>query len=206
MHGSPPFPRGTTLVNGGYTISSSDLPGLAIEGKHWTFEDIDYNSTETVKPHRSSHYVRCVAVRNMASFALRPKSVVTFQATAGVNRARVDGMCDVTAEKCAGVVDEFLPSTGIVQYDIGWVVVDGPSLVTTPLEGDANNLIPVGTILVALTAVTSGATTSGRVRPQDLTGATAVLAGQALNRVGEAMSAVTTGNTNADLLAFIKVW
>lgn len=204
---NPPFPRGQTLVNGAYTISSSDLPGLSVEGKEWLFEDIDLNSSSgQVKPHRTNHRVRCVAVRNTSSVAMRPKAIVTFAATAGLNRSRVDGMCDVTAEKCCGVVDEYLSSTGIIQYDIGWVVVEGPSLMLTSLSGDATNVFDVGTIMVALTAASSGATTAGRPAPQDLTGATATLAAQIQGRVGEAMSAKTTAQTNSDILAYVKCW
>lgn len=76
---------------------------------------------------------------------------------------------------------------------------------TTSLAADATNLLPVGTILVALTAATSGSTTSGRPAPQDLTGATALLGNQIQNQIGTALSAKTTANTNADVLTLVHI-
>ena len=65
---------------------------------------------------------------------------------------------------------------------------------------DETNVIDELEWLVAETAAASTGTTAGRVIPQDLTGATAVLGGQILNRIGRALSAKTTANTDADLL------
>lgn len=73
-------------------------------------------------------------------------------------------------------------------------------MMLTDLAAGANNLIPEGTVLVALTAATSGATTAGRVAPQDLTGATAALGLQVQNRLGYALSARTTAQTNTTIL------
>lgn len=197
--------RGFTWYNG-RTIDSSDLEATVLEGKRFTHDDIDHSATGQVKPYRTQHTVTTIIVRNMASFALRAKSLVVFQLTAGVNRCRVDGMARLTAQHCAGYVDEYLNSSGCPQYDLCHVVIEGPAMGVTPLEGDAGNLIPVGTVLVSLTAATSGATTSGRARPQDLTGATALLADQAQYKVGMAMSAKTTTNTNADILIYVRTY
>jgi hypothetical protein len=80
------------------------------------------------------------------------------------------------------------------------VVMEGPAVILTDLAGADNNVLNVGTVVVALTGATSGATTAGRVAPQDLTGATALLADQIQNRIGYALTAKTTANTNADVL------
>jgi hypothetical protein len=201
---SPPFERGTTFVNGAYTISSDDLPGTQHEGKEWDFEDIDLSQTGA-RPARTNHMVKCIAVRNMASFAIRPKAIVTGLLTAGVNFARTGGMCRVTAENVLGVADEYLPSAGCPQYDLFWCVVRGPSLVLSPLSNTSAD-IAVGNVLVALTAATSGATTSGRPTNQDLTGATAVLGEQVMNKVGRAMSLNSTNSTNASVLIYVRDW
>lgn len=201
---APPFERGNTFVNGEYTISSTDLPGQNIEGKEYVFEDLDY-SASGAKAARTNHYVHCVAVRNMATFAIRPKAVVTGLLTAGVNFARTGGMCRVTAEAVLGVADEFLPSTGCLQYDLFWCVVHGPSMVLSPLSNTSAD-IAVGNVLVALTAATSGATTSGRPTNQDLTGATAVLGEQVMNKIGRAMSLNSTNSTNANVLIYVQTW
>jgi hypothetical protein len=96
-------------------------------------------------------------------------------------------------------VDEFLPAAGVPANDLFYIVVRGPATVITSLS-DMSADVVVGDRLVAITAVTSGATTSGRVQP--LPGATSstALANEILNTVGYALSAKTTANTNADLL------
>jgi len=78
--------------------------------------------------------------------------------------------------------------------------------VLTALDGGADNVFNVNDVIVALTAATSQATTAGRVAPQVLTGATALLGNQVQNRLGRAMSAKTTANTNNSLLVNISKW
>jgi hypothetical protein len=174
----------------------------AYAGHSYVGDDIDYSDTPHIR--RTEHQVTRRLVKNSAAIALLPKRLVTFKA--GTNRTEVDGYADTTAEDCVPV-DEFLPAAGVAVDEYFYVVTHGPATVLTDLAGGANNLLPEGTILVALTGATSGATTSGRVAPQDLTGATAVLGAQLNGAFGRGMSAKTTANTNADLLAFIsKRW
>lgn len=171
-------------------------------GREWCFEDLNYSSKVTV--HRTEHKVRCRLVKNSSGFALLPGRLALFKA--GTNRTEVAGYATTTAAdgKSVVVVDEWLPAAGVADGDYFWVVVEGPSEVLTDLAGGANNLIPEDTVLVALTAATSGATTAGRVAPQSLTGATAVLGNQINGAFGRAMSAKTTAETNESLLAFIS--
>lgn len=189
---TPPFSRGETFYNGG-TIDSADLGGINLEGKEWVFKD-DIRNT--------GFDVRVRVVRNMAAAALLPKRLVTFKNDAYYGR-RVDGYATLTSVN-AYPVDELLPAAGVPIYDLFYIVVGGPALVKTDIASSANNLINIGDTLVSLTAATSGATTSGRVAPQDLTGATAPLGKQVQNRLGVAMSAQTTGNTDNDVLLFIR--
>jgi hypothetical protein len=185
---NPPFPRGSTWYNGG-TIDSNSLGGENLEGTIWEFEDLDLSATGAM------------IVRNKAADVLLPKRLVTMKATSGATYiAQVDGYADTTAESPTFPVDEWLPAAGVPVNDLFYVVIEGPATVMTPLEADANNVFSVGTTLVSLTAATSGATTSGRVRPIDLTGATALLGAQIIGRIGRALSAKTTANTNADML------
>lgn len=200
-HNTGPFPRGSTFG----TTSTSD--GVQHEGQRFTFEDLDYSSTSIVKPRRSARMVECMICRNVAAAAILPKRIVTFATTSGATYlGRVDGYARLTAARIAGVVDEFLPTAGCAVNDLCYVVIDGPTMVLTPLEADANNVFAVGTVLVALTGITSGATTAGRPAPQDLTGATALLGDQIQNRLGQALSAKTTANTNVDILIDVKRW
>jgi hypothetical protein len=196
---NPPFQRGTTW-NDGRTIDSSNLGGPQLEGTEWEFEDIDYSSVGA-KAQRTNRKVRCRIVRNASGIALLPKRVVRFKNTAGNDRVgQVDGYTTTTAADFAGVVDEWLPSAGVPANDLFYIVIEGPTRTLTDIAGDADNVFSVGDVVVALTAATSQATTAGRVGPQDLTGATALLANQVQNRIGTALSAKTTANTNADLL------
>jgi hypothetical protein len=204
----PPFGRGETFYNGA-TIDPANLGGSQWEGKTWVFEDVDYTpGTAGAKPSRSGRYVKCMAVRNVSGIALLAKRLVTLQ-TAGTDGrfflGRVDGYATLTAAQ-AYPVDEFLPAAGVPNNDMFWIVVDGPAKVLTDLAGAATNVFAVGGAIVALTAATSQATTAGRVAPQDLTGATSILGNQIQNKIGYALSARTTGNTNADLLIDVRRW
>lgn len=197
-----PFPRGGTFFGGGTPSTTDGSDNL--EGKEYWCEDLDYSASSGVKPHRSGHLVRLRVVRNASGGALLPKQRVSFKATAGNYLiGQVDGKCNSTAQGATAVVDEFLPAAGVAANDLFYVVVEGPAMHLTDLAGGASNLINVGSLLVCLTAVTSGATTAGRVAPQDLTGATANLGIQIQNRIGYALSAKTTANTNADVLVYV---
>lgn len=202
---SPPFARGETYFNGGTADSTS---GANYEGSIVEFADLDYSANSAVgaKPSRSNRVVRCMVVRNVAAAALLPKRLVTLKKTGLLFCGQVDGYADVTAEDRAFPVDEFLPTTGVPVNDLFYVVIEGPAMCMTDLAGAGNNLIAVGDKLVALTAASSGATTSGRVKPQDLTGATAVLGVEVANYVGRALSAKTTAQTNGDVLVEVGQW
>ena len=193
-----PFERGTT-ANTGQTVDSTTLDNL--EGKEYMVED--YSPSTGLN--RTGHMVKLRVVRNKAAAALLPKRLVTFSTTAGKYGNQVTGYADTTAEN-AYPVDEYLPAAGVAVDDLFYIVVEGPAVVLSDLAGGATNLVPVGTVLVALTAVTSGATTAGRVAPQDLTGATSPLALQVQNRLGYALTARTTSNTDADILVNIGKW
>lgn len=204
---NPPFPRGETFYNG-VTIDSNNLGGLQHEGKEWVFEDIDLSNTSPgAKPARTNRKVHARIVRNVSGIALLPKRQAKFK-TATDGRffgQRVDGYTTTTAEFSGGVVDEWLPAAGVPNNDLFWLVTKGPSKVLTDIATGAGSVFNVGDCVVALTAATSQATTAGRVAPQDLTGATALLANQVQNMIGRALSAVTTANTAADLLIDLKL-
>lgn len=172
-------------------------------GREYEFEDINYDTP--LQGRRTNHIVRRRLVKNSSGIALLPGYLVVFKA--GTNRTEVDGYARLTAAD-AVVVDEWLPAAGVPNGYYFWVTVHGPTVCITPAAADANNLIPEDTILVALTAAASThSTTAGRVAPQDLTGATAVLGGQLNGALGRALSAKTTSNTNAEILMFFsKRW
>jgi hypothetical protein len=209
---APIFERGKTYFDGA-TIAAADVTATNhLLGKEWAFEDLEYGSPPTLES-RTGHRVVVRLVRNISGGALLPKRLVTLAdpATSGytVYGAEVDGYANVSAEHCYPV-DEFLPAAGVADDDLFYIVVEGPAMVLSSLSGDANNVVTVGQALVAQTAVTSGATTSGRaIAIANLEAATNTITAindwvnAQKNIIGRAMSAKTTGNTNADLLVMV---
>ncbi len=202
VNGALPI-RGKTLLDGNANRTLTSTMAADREGSMMTFDDVDPTATTGAKTKRSNRTVTAMLVRNAAAAALLPKHVVKWKS--GQRNRQVDGYTCVTNEAAAGVVDEFLGSAGAAVNDLFWVVVSGPTLIKTPLEGDATNVINLDDLLGALTAATSGATTSGRVRVNALTAtSTATTDGKfgdvLMNSFGRAMSAKTTANTNADVL------
>jgi hypothetical protein len=198
---NPPFARGETFDPD--NIDSSDLGGDQLIGKEWVFEDVNPNSGVV----RSNRSVRCRAVRNTSGIALLPKRLAKFSntATAGVEYGQeVDGYATTTAAE-GYPIDEYLPAAGVADDDIFWLVMEGPAVVLTALSDLAADVTP-GDWMVNITGATSQSTTSGRLLGQVLTGATAALANQVQNRVGRALSAATTQNTNTDLLVDVGHW
>jgi len=198
------MPRGRTYLSGnpGRTVASSQKAD--VEGTFHDFKDfVAPTSGNGMRTRRSNRWVTCVLVRNMSGGALLPGYVVTWKS--GYRGLQVDGYARTTGQAAAGVVDEFLPAAGVPDKDLFWLVVKGPVLMKTALEGNANNVISLDDRLYALTAVTSGATTAGRVATWALTATSTgttdgTLTQNILNAFGRALSAKTTANTNADIL------
>lgn len=201
---NPPFARGETFYGPSETIDTGNLGGVHLEGKVFTFEDVDPRSTGTgAVSARTGRRVRCRVVRNMSGTTLYGK----YLARRGVTAAKVMGYASGlvnTAGMSGDPIDEYLPSAGVRNGDLFYVVEEGPAIVKTPLSAGAENVFAVGNTVCGLTAASSGATTAGRVLAQDLTGATAVLAAQIQGRIGFALSAATTANTNSDLLIDVQ--
>lgn len=187
----PPFALGQTLG-----VSSTN------DGKSWvgvvkTFPDVN-PITGVV---RSNRVKTCVAVRNTSGVALLPKRVVAFDtATAGpAGFSETKGYTAVTNEERVGVVDEYLPATGVAANDVYWVTVEGPTEVSVALSGSD---IAVGDRLAAITAATSGATTAGRVTKSGVGAATNGAGDNSLGVLGRACS--TGATTGANVLAIVR--
>ncbi len=179
-----PFLRGFTYGAADNTVA------LQYEGKEYLHEDMTYGTGMNV---------RVRVCRNNSGGVLAPKRAVKFNLTAGKPWSDVAGYSTITAER-SGVIDEYLPPAGVPSGDLFYVVVEGPTLVQTSSAAAAANSIAVGDALHAQTGATTGATTAGRVGEALFTGATAVLAGEIQNVIGWAMSAMTTSQTNTDIL------
>jgi hypothetical protein len=150
---------------------------------------------------RSNRLKTCIAVRNSSGGALLPKRVVRFRVgTAGTAVfSEVDGYSAVTNEERVGVVDEFLPASGVAANDVFWVTVSGPTEVAHALSGTE---VAVGDRLAAITAATAGATTAGRVTPSGVGAATTAAGNNGLGVIGIACSAGAT--TGSAVLAIVN--
>lgn len=137
-------------------------------------------------------------VRNVSGINLLPGRAVIYQA--GFQDKRVDGYTNTTAQRAAGIVDPFLPSTGVPNGDLFLIIEDGTVPVRRALSNSAADDAE-GDILYAITAATSQATTAGRfTRWVGTFSAAETTDGTAFNiqrnAFGLAMSACTTAGTN----------
>jgi len=166
----PPFGLGQTL---GVT-ATTDGTGWVGAVKHFT----DVNPS-TGKLRTNRHKV-CIAVRNASTVVLLPKRLVTWKSG---SLSEVDGYTRLTDIESAGVVDEYIPSTGVAVNDVFWLTVNGPTEVKLGPAAQA----AVDTHLVSLTAAAStNSTTAGQAQTA---AATYLLNGY----IGKALSAGTTG-------------
>ncbi len=191
LYVDPPFALGQTLG----VSSASDGTGWV--GAVKVFPDVEVPTGKV----RSNRLKKCVAVRNTSGGALLPKRVVRFAVgTAGTALfSAVDGYAAIAGNEFVGVVDEFLPASGVAANDVFWVTVDGPTEVAHALSGSG---VAVGDRLAAITAATSGATTAGRVTPTTVGAATTGADNLGLGVIGYACSAGTT--TGAAVLAIVR--
>jgi len=202
--------RGKTYLTGpNRTADSTGTTSKAIEGIIKTFKDLDYSGTGPKAP-RSGGEVVCILVRNSSGVALLPKMAVTWKS--GQRGKQVDGYAEFCPDRAiAGIVDEWLPSTGCPNNDYFWLTVRGPTLALTGLAADGTNVIAVDDWLVNSTgAASTHSTTSGRVVPAiSEAGVTTNITfanSNQLYKFARAMSAKTTGNTNADILIDVQLF
>ena len=195
--------RGKVYLTGpNRTADSTYTTSKAIEGIRKTFKDLDYSSTSTgstiaLAP-RSGGEVVAILVRNASGIALLPGRVCVWKTN---NEGKqVDGYTTTDYAVPAGVVDEWLPSGGVANNDLFWLVVKGPCLVKKSL--DANALVK-DDYVIAITAATSQATTAGRIVSIALQNNATSNTSQALNRLGMAMS--TSGTTAANVLTYLDL-
>lgn len=192
-----PFAIGSTYG------ASASTDGQEWEGREFNVLDLDYttNPAKVRAASNGTEMKRIRVVRNVSGIALLPGYLASFKA--GQYGKQVDGYTTTTAAE-GYPIDEFLSSSGVANNDLCYITVGGNASVMTSLAANAEDVFSANSVLVALTAATSQATTAGRVSAQDLTGATANLGNQVQNRVGVAISASTTANTNVLKLAFIN--
>ncbi len=189
---NPPMGRGEVFTqysdDTGQTVDATGASHL--EGKEWEFEDLDYsNLSNGIAPTRSGKKVICKLVRNSFTTVLLPKRFAKYKldgATADILGGQVDAYGD-TVGQIGGVVDEFLPAAGVAANGLFWLVVEGPSKMTTGASGDTN--ISAGSMVIP--------TTSGKIIDQDVTvAAGAATFNQIQGAIGRALLAVNATDTD----------
>lgn len=229
-HEDLPFPLGTTFFDGGTADTTSSVP-LNLEGKEYETEDINvapatYSSTKTL---RTAYLKRVRIMRNVSGVALVGGYLCAPQEGGTDGRyflGRTNGYATVggaVPTQCipAYGIDEWLPSAGCANNDLFYATVDGPFLgVSSSTAADILGLsnsgaaqpVQVGDILYAASAAASTNTTNlstatcGRIA--NLTGTTTAAGNaitgffQIINRIGRALSALTTTQTNTSLLMY----
>lgn len=205
--------RGKVYLTGpNRTADSSATTSKAIEGIVKVFKDLDYSGSGVgARAPRSGGEVTCILVRNTSGISLLPKMAVVWKS--GARGKQVDGYARARPDRAiAGIVDEWLPSTGVANNDYFWLTVKGPTLAITGMAGDETNVISVDDWLVNVTAAASTfSTTAGRVGPQILptSGETTNItfaASEKAYKFARAMSAKTTANTNANILVYVDLY
>jgi len=126
----PQFGRGHTL-GGGFTLKATD--GNNVVGAAKIFTDTDPH-TGVVFTNRD---VRCVALRNKHTDPLLPGQLVAF------NLDEVTGLA-AAGDPEVGVVDEYLPASGVRVDDVFWAIVAGPTAIVTAAAVAKGDTLAVG--------------------------------------------------------------
>jgi len=163
----PGFGRGQTL---GVTVTlyeAENGDGSTVVGTRKVFRDED-PKTGALKSNRT---VECIAVKNTSGSALVPGAVAKFKDAAILSE--VDGLA-TTSTALMGIVDEYLPSAGVPNNEVFWLVVRGPSTVTKTstsvsagasygLSATSGSAAAQSTNPLLGYAIETSATTSGRI-------------------------------------------
>lgn len=211
---SCPFELGKTLKG---TDADGNLINVEVLGREYTFNNIQTTSpTGGVRGNYTGEPLRVIALRNRSGVTLYGKrhAVLDYTTAGTVGVTDVKGYANTLAQGPVVLIDDNLATAGVADKDIFWGIVEGCALTLTSETGAGfgGADIAVGNDLVAATAASStGSTTGGRVANVTFTNATAGNSSNgydgyrmALNHLGTALSARTTGETSADLLIRVR--
>lgn len=195
-----PFPVGSTAFGSGlFTPSTTELTSL--EGREYTVEDVN----PTTKVRRSNVRRTLRVVRNSAGIALLPKMRVQLNSAGTAATGYTTYGYGQTVLQSAFPVDEYLPAAGAASNDLFYVVVEGPAIALTGATAAAAGTIAAGDVLTGQTAAASNvSTTAGRL--VGVTTNTTLNSYDLLNRVGVAVSARASTQTNTDILIRVGRW
>lgn len=198
--GSNLLQLGKTYYDGRTIDTSNYGNSVDYEGQPATYRNIVTPSTgQTLVLPLNGGAIMARVVRNVSGINLLPGRIAIY--AAGFDRKRVDGYTSTTAQRGAGIVDPWLPSTGVPNGDLFLLIEDGTVPVRRALSNSAADDAE-GDLLYAITAATSQATTAGRfTRWVGTFTAAETTDGSSVsiirNSIGLAMSACTTAGTNS---------
>lgn len=163
----PGFGRGQTLGITAPLYEAEVGDGSNLTGARKVFRD-EHPVTGVINSNRT---VECIAVKNTSGSALLPGQVAKFKDSAILTE--VDGLA-VAATTLMGVVDEYLPASGVPNNEVFWLVVRGPSTVTKTAtsvsagaaygpSATAGSAAAQGANAQLGFAIATSATTSGRI-------------------------------------------
>lgn len=196
----------------GETVKGTDVDGNIVTpdwaGKKFLLADSNMASSRT-SPRLSGRQLVGVPILNNSGVTLLGKRFARLKRAGGRDdNTRVDGYSAALAEKRLVFIDEFLATSGVADKYYFWGILVGPVTALTPMvDADFNADIAVGAELVSATAVTTQATSGGRVSnlafpaaTSGVTTATFEAFKMAARLVGTALSARTSAETNSNIL------
>lgn len=198
----------------GEVISGTDENGNLkhdnLLGKKYTLNQYESQSgSRLMNVELPTEYI-AVLCRNTSGGVLLGKRLGLFERTDGQRLAKnCDGYTNTQAELLYGIIDPFLPDSGVPDDDIFWMVLEGDSLeLLTPNAGSGfNGDIAIGDPLYAATGADSATTLAGRVARAGLANDTDAAGAlkHANGLLGYAAQARTTANTNTTILVNARI-
>jgi len=171
----PGFARGQVLgVMNTNTYGGNVGDGSHLLGVRKTFRD-EHPRTGVLQ---SNHTVDCICVKNTSGSAILPGQVVTFSSSAILTEVAPTASA---SDIMMGVADEYLPTAGVPDDEVFWVVVNGPSTVvktnTSVAAGawygpssTAGSAVAVSTNERLGVAIATSATGTGRILVKTVAG------------------------------------
>lgn len=174
LYNDPKFGRGQILGITQTMYEAVNGDGSTVMGVKKHFRDENPNTGVL----NSNREVSCIAVKNNTGGVLYAGEVA--QLKAGALLTEVDAKA-TTSSIMMGVVDEYIPASGVPDGEVFWLVVGGPSTVkktsssvaagaTYGLSGTAGSAAAQSTNPLLGVALATSATTTGRILVNTLAG------------------------------------
>lgn len=137
-----PFGLGETFAG----TRNSELINSDLEGQEFDFPITEKIATALgMRGRTSGRQIRARIMRNTTGAALLGKRLAQVAATSISNSTKVTDYADTEGQKYVFPVDPFLPSAGVADDDLFYVIIRGPVTLLTPATtGDISSAIDGG--------------------------------------------------------------